>query len=665
MFTKYIVLVVLLHTTAAVIYELNESDLARMPPLFHLDNYEECLQDPEGLYCMTETLLVSDEPSPLLTMIQEYAAHRPTHYNRTLLRHGICVTRTCKKFYENSKEDLRSALEACANESLYNNYKLRGRVLEGFDCSKPEKSKPLDNLEITVAGICAAILLVNIIASFCDYYFEKKTANGALRYLYCFSIYRNWEKLVAPATERKEPRPLGLKGLHGIRVINVLLTIGGHALILDLRFVENPEYIENLFMYKVLHILLNGTVIMQTFLMISSFLLVYHLMLASEKHTLSWKMLPQQILIRWLRLTLSYALALGLTVTWFGRLASGPNWQKMVGNEITDCRRNWWRHILYINNYYTDSECMVHAWYLAADLQLYCTALVVFLACRTPRARKVTLSLLFVAGAVIPAYHTYRQKLDGVLVVYPEFLVKIFMENPVFDYIYKRGHTNLIGYVVGMSMGYMVYAWQKAGGDPTSFRKYRYFYWTLFPMGCLCCLTGSLYYTHSPPPTLFIDVMFAAFMKPVFSIIIGTILVGVVIQFEDLYRPIVSWRGWTIPSRLSFSAYLLHIGFARNNVAAVTSVYRTSLWIMALCIVKVIIVSMIAAVIFCILVETPFNNVVKELIYGQKTDKKDKKETLVDKDEHIVEKSDKLTSKILDEVANDNGFIRKRLVRSS
>uniref|UniRef100_A0A2A4JFY4 Acyltransferase 3 domain-containing protein n=1 Tax=Heliothis virescens TaxID=7102 RepID=A0A2A4JFY4_HELVI len=298
-------------------------------------------------------------------------------------------------------------------------------------------------------------------------------------------------------------------------------------------------------------------------------------------------------------------------------------------------------------------------------MQLYITALVVFLACRTPRVRKVTLSVLFVVATVVPALHTYHQKLDGVLVVYPEFLVKIFMDNPTFDFIYKRGHTNLIGYVVGMSMGYMVYAWQKAGGDPKNLRKYRFIYWTLFPMGCLCCYTGRLYYTHAPPPNMFIDIMFAAFMKPVFSIVIGTVIVGVVIQFENLYWSAVAWRGWTIPSRLSFSAYLLHIGFARNNVAAITTVSRTSLWMMLLCALRVTIVSFISAIVFWLMVETPLNNVVKEFFSGQKAIKEDKTEPSVDKHEHIEDKIAKDTSEILEKIENNNVFMRKRLVRSN
>lgn len=46
-----------------------------MPPMFLLDNYEECLRDPEGLYCSAEFAVVSDEPSALLTMMQVRFQH--------------------------------------------------------------------------------------------------------------------------------------------------------------------------------------------------------------------------------------------------------------------------------------------------------------------------------------------------------------------------------------------------------------------------------------------------------------------------------------------------------------------------------------------------------------------------------------------------------------
>ena len=42
----------------------------------------------------------------------------------------------------------------------------------------------------------------------------------------------------------------------------------------------------------------------------------------------------------------------------------------------------------------------------------------------------------------------------------------VFRFYPTSDEIYKRAHTNIPGYVIGMALAYWVYDWQKAGGNP-------------------------------------------------------------------------------------------------------------------------------------------------------------------------------------------------------
>ena len=56
-------------TKRVVLFFLDE-DYARMPPIFKTDDYEECVGDPQDLFCTVEFEVVSDEPSALLTMMQ-------------------------------------------------------------------------------------------------------------------------------------------------------------------------------------------------------------------------------------------------------------------------------------------------------------------------------------------------------------------------------------------------------------------------------------------------------------------------------------------------------------------------------------------------------------------------------------------------------------------
>ena len=45
---------------------------------------------------------------------------------------------------------------------------------------------------------------------------------------------------------------------------------------------------------------------------------------------------------------------------------------------------------------------------------------------------------------------------------------------------------------------------------------------------------------------------------------------------SGVYRGILEWSIWTIPSRLSFSAYLLHVVIFRNSTAMQTTTHRAS-----------------------------------------------------------------------------------------
>uniref|UniRef100_A0A2A4JF89 Acyltransferase 3 domain-containing protein n=1 Tax=Heliothis virescens TaxID=7102 RepID=A0A2A4JF89_HELVI len=542
-----------------------------MPPLFHLDNYEECFDDPEELYCTLDLTLVSEEPSPLLTMIQEYSEKPSTHFNHTILNQGICIKKTCKEFYEPNK-DLRLTLEACLNESLYNKHKLKARVSNGFDCSKREKHPPVDYIDLTIGIICLIILMLNLIGSLCDSHLDRRKMPAVFRFVYHFSIFRSWKKLVASPS--RDDRLLGLKGLHGIRTINVSLVITCHSLVTGVFLTVNPQYIEELLNDTGIHIILNGTLIMQTFFITSSFLLVYMFLIKSEGQEPSWKLLPMIVIRRWLR-------------------------------------------------------------YLAADTQLYCMGAIIFLLCRSGLSRKIMLSLLFVVGMIIPALHTYYQDLDGIMMITPPMALTFFVNNPMFDNIYKRGHTNITGYIVGMAIGYIFYDWQKTGGDYKKFQKYRYVYWCLIPLCVLCCYSGSIYFSDRPRLPTYVNVLYALLLKPVFCILMGLIIVGIVNRFEGLCSSILEWRPWTLLSRLSFCAYLMHVAIIRNTIAMQTTTQMTTIPNNFLQCAKIQLGSFIFAFFLHILVEAPFGSLIQAIFTKFQTRAQDVKETDTTKIEDV------------------------------
>ncbi|KAJ8948701.1 hypothetical protein NQ314_008365, partial [Rhamnusium bicolor] len=61
-----------------------------------------------------------------------------------------------------------------------------------------------------------------------------------------------------------------------------------------------------------------------------------------------------------------------VTISIFKHLGSGPLWTPGVEGLVKPCRENWWSFFLYIQNYYNyDHFCLIHTWYLSADMQMF------------------------------------------------------------------------------------------------------------------------------------------------------------------------------------------------------------------------------------------------------------------------------------------------------
>ncbi|XP_013136936.1 PREDICTED: uncharacterized protein LOC106102075, partial [Papilio polytes] len=309
---------IILHQTYGIIYELNETEYIKMPPVFHLDPYEPCIHRDGGKYCTIDIDIIADEESELLNMMKEYSKRTERHFNHTRLQYGLCISDICKEYLNNTKE-FKLNLEKCLNDSFTRNYKLKTKLNGDIICNKEDKY----NLE---------------------------------------PMYQN--------------------------VIN--------------------------------HGLFDGTLLVQTFFITSGCLLAYHMQIFSEKQNITWIMIPKAILMRWLRLTPSYAVILAVVMTWARFAGSGPLWEKIVYPEVYGCRAEGWRNLVYINNYIDNSQCMTQTWYIAADMQLFVLGIFILVLAKSPRVKKVVISLLFVISLFILPLHTYFQDLRAHLIITPE-----------------------------------------------------------------------------------------------------------------------------------------------------------------------------------------------------------------------------------------------------
>ncbi|XP_026320868.1 nose resistant to fluoxetine protein 6-like [Hyposmocoma kahamanoa] len=625
-----LVFILLVKQSFAVIYSLNETEYERMPPLYALDEYNSCLRNPGGVYCLVDVHLSGD--NRLMHTINEYSAYSMKHFNHTQVHRGICLTTTCKEHVQNhslqTNEDLRPLLEECLNESLWKRYELHGQLENILYCNREGDIIRYDLSDIIVAVVYLTIIVLNITGSLYDVFYYRKDDKSGNPYLLSFSIRRNWAKLTAPAGDGPDPRFKRLKLFNGLRTMTMTCVFFSHTtLISAYTYVDNPIYIEKSYEDPLKQLLFNGSLVTHTFFVLSAFLLAYNFQVHEEKHVISWWHWPKGMLLRWLRLTPTYALVLATICTWMRYAGSGPLWEQVVGTEATACREYWWAHVLYINNYvYDDALCAPQTWYLAADTQLFSIGLLVCVLARSMRARKIALLFLFTAALVAPAAHTYFQELEAVVIQSPEDYRSLYADDRTFRLLYVRGHTNLSTYTLGLTGGFLAYYWQKNGKNFDEFKKYRWMFWLLFPLGVAVILSGGLFYSDGEPASTALRVLYATFYKPVFQTIIVIFILGCIFKIESVYRGIVEWRGFTWTGRVSYDAFLIHTVFQRGLIGAQTQPVHMTDYNVVVILSATIFLSFMSAAMLFVCVEAPAASLTKAVL-APSASGKDSRET--------------------------------------
>ncbi|XP_072940383.1 nose resistant to fluoxetine protein 6-like [Epargyreus clarus] len=605
------------HFSYGEIYRLNVTEYLRMPPLYHLDDYDSCVYQPNGTYCYVDIDLVSDSPNDLLLMIREYSEHNIKHFNHTRLHRGVCLTKTCQQYlHGNNTVDQRLTVEKCLNDSFWKDYKLKTRLNREVSCKKLHEPMNINVGDILAAVFFTFLILINFIGSLYDLFFVKDGKGNKL--LLSFSLKRNWKKLLA---QDQDPNRESLQGFHGIRTLMVMGVIVTHAPVMLVMSTENPYELEQTYYDIWFHVIYNGCILVQTFFVMAGCLMAFNIKVYAEKHQLHWTLIPKGILFRWLRLTPANAVVLIFTLTWIRFVASGPLWETLVGAEVKDCHRNGWMNMIYLNNYVDNSQCMAQTWYLASDMQLYTMGLFACILAKTARSRKIVLSILFVIGVIIPGIFTYLKDLDAFIFLTPEAARNFLVTYPTFNES-KRGHTNIPAYVIGLALGNFIYNGLKDESRVKNFKKLGYLYYLTVPMVLAYILSGFVFYQDRPKFSIYLRAIVASFVRPVFDLLLAVFFIGMVFKYENLYRRILEWRGWRVPARVSYSAYIIHVPIIRIFGGMNSQLLRMGL---PQCIKEgVVMVSFafLAAYPFWLFVEAPLNQAVFHIMGFIKEEKK-------------------------------------------
>jgi peptidoglycan/LPS O-acetylase OafA/YrhL len=119
-------------------------------------------------------------------------------------------------------------------------------------------------------------------------------------------------------------------------------------------------------------IVINGGNLVQSFFFISGFLnSIVLLDYVAKKNVRGFTVLLKTFAYRVVRFFPVLLFLVIMNATFLIRFDSGPFWNKFNYLERQACRENMWTNFLFINNYISgDMKCMVHTWFISADLHL-------------------------------------------------------------------------------------------------------------------------------------------------------------------------------------------------------------------------------------------------------------------------------------------------------
>ncbi|KAM3959451.1 nose resistant to fluoxetine protein 6-like [Aphomia sociella] len=619
MVPNIIFLLFFLKSCFAVIYSVNESEYDKFPPLFALDDYWSCMVDPDAVYCLGDYGLFSDGKSDLMTILKEYSDYTLKHFNHTQIHRGVCITKQCSKHIGNKSlnntEDLEMILTACVNETTWNGYELQAKLDNIEYCKRATEKLKIDISDAVVVVIYLILIAFNIVGTCYDYMFKNKEEKGN-PILLAFSVRKNWAKLIAPSTRGSDPRLDRLKLFNGLRTLTMICVFFAHAsLAMSYSYVANPIFLEKSYEDPLMQILFNGPLVTHSFFVMSAFLLAYNLQIYSEKHDITWTQFPKGVLLRWLRLTPTYALMLATIATLMRHMGDGPLWDHMVVSESNGCRHYWWAHLLYINNYiYDNSLCTPQTWYLASDTQMFTLCLLLIVVAKSPRSRKVILVMLFIYSLLVVAGHTYFQNLDPVILQRPESYRTMYAHDDTFRLLFTRGHTNLSTYTLGLAGGFFTYYLQTEKKDLSVYKKYRWGYWLIIPICLAIILSGGIFYRDGATPSTALTVIYATFYKSLFQFFVVLLIIGTIFKVENLYRSILEWRGFTWCGRVSYNTFFVHTLFQRSYLGLQTTPFNISNYNIAVLLLATIGSAFVLAALLWLFVECPIVQVIKAIM---------------------------------------------------
>ncbi|PIC29423.1 hypothetical protein B9Z55_020998 [Caenorhabditis nigoni] len=466
--------------------------------------------------------------------------HNP--FSSLPFRSAVCMPRSCKH------HDL---------PILYNQLGSKLFTARVAFCAHQDVEKDSAFWGFTVFMI--VIVSIAVLATTVDFLREsvyEKTSdqekNIVLKILLAFSFWTNAGQVLSV----KEQKPGFIKSLDCIRAFSMSWVVAGHALMYFL-FSDALLPLGSVSKHIWNHLFLQAVLSVDTFFLLSGIVVAYLFFKqrpkpAVIKSPLTWILF---YLHRYLRLTPPYMLFIGFFVV-YSPYVQGPYnaWMWNAQNhEANACKSNWWRNLLYINNYDLSqmTTCYGVSWYLAVDTQLYILAPIVLIALYFSFAAGAITVVAGCVGSIITTYILYG--------VYDNMAADSYHDDASGEFtnvIYQRPWIRCTPYLLGLLTGHIIATYGK--------RQIR-LNWAIcvvcwlvaFGIG-FACLFSNYDYDNGSYWSPFAKATFYNFSRLFWSIAVAWVIVANHFGWGGPINAFMSHPIWQPFGRLSYCAYIVH-----------------------------------------------------------------------------------------------------------
>lgn len=469
------------------------------------------------------------------SVFMDFSKKAPFFY-RVLIRIGVCIPSTC------TRKDLETVLTEVTKDSMFNVTVPFCQVQEEFEIST------LQIVILSVIGVVALLVMIGtIVTRFCE--IEKDgsgCAHEMLRICDCFSLDTNYKSLMGTSKS--------LQAMDGVRVLSTLWIILVHTYAFQNensvgRIMEIVNLTENISF----GVVVNAWVSVDSFFLLGGILLSYTTLRTLRKNGGKFQVV-RFVLRRVWRLSPCILFVMG-GLFLLPLVDRGPNWPESIGLEIERCYKHWWATLFYMNSWGDFHEtCMIHTWYLSADLQLYLlSAIPVYLLYRWPRLGFMCcISLIFssmcVVAVITYVYHLY----PTILFLSPD----VEQMRLVGTVIYLRPFTHLAPYLIGVLVGYALVE----NMDQKPMKVIGALGGWLSSLSLLSAVLFGAFKWHNGLNALpWESAFYGSVHRGAWGIGLGWIVYACCTGRGSFINTFLSWRIFNPISRLTYLMYLIHM----------------------------------------------------------------------------------------------------------